>query len=108
MEEYKAANPDREVTWDKIDSGMDTSLTGQRVCSYIQLIYQKIKNVINIIHVTTGTPAKSPPKKYLKVLSLIKTGMPSVIHNENPLSALHPKVVALLEYLLTITNVMAL
>ena len=27
---------DREVTWDKIDSGMDTSLTGQRVCSYIQ------------------------------------------------------------------------
>ena len=38
---------------------------------------------------TTGTPAKSPPKKYLKVLSLIKTGMPSVIHNENPLSALH-------------------
>ena len=36
MEEYKAANPDREVTWDKIDSGMDTSLTGQRVCSYIQ------------------------------------------------------------------------
>ena len=24
--------------------------------------------MINIIHVTTGTPAKSPPKKYLKVL----------------------------------------
>ena len=36
MEEYKAANPDRKVTWDVIDSGMDTSLTGQRVCSYIQ------------------------------------------------------------------------
>ena len=36
LEEYKAANPDRKVTWDTIDSGMDTSLTGQRVCSYIQ------------------------------------------------------------------------
>jgi simple sugar transport system substrate-binding protein len=36
MEEYKAENSDRNVTWDKIDSGMDTSLTGQRVCSYIQ------------------------------------------------------------------------
>ena len=36
LEEYKAANPDRKVTWDVIDSGMDTSLTGQRVCSYIQ------------------------------------------------------------------------
>ena len=29
LEEYKAANPDRKVTWDVIDSGMDTSLTGQ-------------------------------------------------------------------------------
>ena len=36
LEEYKAANPDRKVTWDVIDSGMVTSLTGQRVCSYIQ------------------------------------------------------------------------
>ena len=36
LEEYKAANPDRKVTWDVIDSGMDTSLTGQRVCSFIQ------------------------------------------------------------------------
>ena len=36
LEEYKAANPDRKVTWDVIDSGMDTSLTGQRVCSYVQ------------------------------------------------------------------------
>ena len=36
MEEHKAANPDINVTWDVIDSGMDTSLTGQRVCSYIQ------------------------------------------------------------------------
>jgi simple sugar transport system substrate-binding protein len=36
LEEYKAANPDRKVTWNVIDSGMDTSLTGQRVCSYVQ------------------------------------------------------------------------
>ena len=36
LEEYKASNPDRKVTWDTIDSGMDTSLTGQRICSYIQ------------------------------------------------------------------------
>ena len=36
LEEYKAANPDRKVTWGVIDSGMDTSLTGQRVCSYVQ------------------------------------------------------------------------
>ena len=36
MEEYKAANPNKKVTWDTIDSGLDTSVTGQRICAYVQ------------------------------------------------------------------------
>jgi simple sugar transport system substrate-binding protein len=36
MEDYKNANPDREITYEKIDSGLDLSLTGQRVAAYVQ------------------------------------------------------------------------
>ena len=36
MEDYKKANPDREITYEKIDSGLDLSLTGQRVAAYVQ------------------------------------------------------------------------
>jgi simple sugar transport system substrate-binding protein len=36
MDEYKAAHPDREVTYEKIDSGLDLSVTGQRVAAYVQ------------------------------------------------------------------------
>ena len=36
MEDYKAANPDREVTYEKIESGMDLSTVGNRVASYVQ------------------------------------------------------------------------
>ena len=40
--------------------------------------------MINIIHVTTGTPAKSPPKKYLKVLSLIKFSVNNLLSHTSP------------------------
>lgn len=36
MEDYKKANPDREITYEKIDSGLDLSVTGQRVAAYVQ------------------------------------------------------------------------
>jgi len=36
MEDYKEANPDREITYEKIDSGLDLSITGQRVAAYVQ------------------------------------------------------------------------
>jgi simple sugar transport system substrate-binding protein len=36
MDDYKAANPGREVTYEKIDSGLDLSITGQRVAAYVQ------------------------------------------------------------------------
>jgi simple sugar transport system substrate-binding protein len=36
MDDYKKANPDREVTYEKIDSGLDLSITGQRVAAYVQ------------------------------------------------------------------------
>ena len=36
MEDYKAANPDRKVTYEKIESGMDLSTVGNRVASYVQ------------------------------------------------------------------------
>ena len=36
MEEYAAANPDREITWDNIDAGYDLGVTGARVSAYIQ------------------------------------------------------------------------
>ncbi|MEM7023829.1 MAG: substrate-binding domain-containing protein, partial [Pseudomonadota bacterium] len=36
MDDYKAANPDREITYEKIDSGLDLSVTGQRVAAYVQ------------------------------------------------------------------------
>ncbi len=36
MEDYAAANADREVTWERIDSGLDLALTQQRVSAYVQ------------------------------------------------------------------------
>jgi simple sugar transport system substrate-binding protein len=36
MDDYKKANPGREVTYEKIDSGLDLSVTGQRVAAYVQ------------------------------------------------------------------------
>jgi simple sugar transport system substrate-binding protein len=36
MDDYKTANPGREVTYEKIDSGLDLSITGQRVAAYVQ------------------------------------------------------------------------
>ncbi|MFQ5983032.1 MAG: substrate-binding domain-containing protein, partial [Woeseiaceae bacterium] len=36
MEDYKKANPDREITYEKIDSGLDLSVTGGRVAAYVQ------------------------------------------------------------------------
>lgn len=36
LDEYIAANPDREITYEKIDSGLDLSVTGQRVAAYVQ------------------------------------------------------------------------
>ena len=36
MEDYKAANPDREVSYEKIESGMDLSTVGNRVAAYVQ------------------------------------------------------------------------
>ena len=36
MEEYAAANPDRDITWANIDAGYDLGVTGARVSSYIQ------------------------------------------------------------------------
>lgn len=35
LEAYKKANPDRKVTWDKIDSGTDLAKTGSRVGAYL-------------------------------------------------------------------------
>jgi len=36
MEDYKAANTDRNVTYEKIESGMDLSTVGNRVAAYVQ------------------------------------------------------------------------
>ena len=36
MEDYKAANPDRKVTYEKIESGLDLSTVGNRVAAYVQ------------------------------------------------------------------------
>lgn len=36
MEDYIAANPDREVTYEKIESGLDLSVVGSRVAAYVQ------------------------------------------------------------------------
>lgn len=36
LEEYKAANADRQVTWERIDSGLDLAETGSRVAAYVQ------------------------------------------------------------------------
>jgi simple sugar transport system substrate-binding protein len=35
LEEYKAAHPDREVSWERIDSGTDLALTSDRVGAYL-------------------------------------------------------------------------
>lgn len=35
LEEYKAANPDREVSWERIDSGTDLAVTADRVGAYL-------------------------------------------------------------------------
>jgi simple sugar transport system substrate-binding protein len=36
MDDFKAQNPGREITYEKIDSGLDLSITGQRVAAYVQ------------------------------------------------------------------------
>jgi simple sugar transport system substrate-binding protein len=36
MEDYKAANTNRKVTYEKIESGMDLSTVGNRVAAYVQ------------------------------------------------------------------------
>jgi simple sugar transport system substrate-binding protein len=36
MDDYKKANPGRQITYEKIDSGLDLSVTGQRVAAYVQ------------------------------------------------------------------------
>jgi simple sugar transport system substrate-binding protein len=35
MEDYKAANPDREITFERIDSGTDLAVTSDRVGAYL-------------------------------------------------------------------------
>lgn len=35
LEEYKAANPNREVSWERIDSGTDLAITADRVGAYL-------------------------------------------------------------------------
>lgn len=35
LEEYKAANPGREVSWERIDSGTDLAITSDRVGAYL-------------------------------------------------------------------------
>jgi len=35
LEEYKAANPNRDVSWEKIDSGTDLAITSDRVGAYL-------------------------------------------------------------------------
>lgn len=36
VKEYQAANTDREVTYERIDAGLDLALVGQRVAAYVQ------------------------------------------------------------------------
>lgn len=36
MDDYIVEHPDREVTYEKIDSGLDLAITGQRVAAYVQ------------------------------------------------------------------------
>lgn len=36
MDGYKKANPSRDISYEKIDSGLDLSVTGQRVAAYVQ------------------------------------------------------------------------
>jgi simple sugar transport system substrate-binding protein len=36
LEEQKAANADLQLTWEVIDSDNDLSITGQRICQYVQ------------------------------------------------------------------------
>jgi simple sugar transport system substrate-binding protein len=36
LKEFKMKNPKRKVTWEKIDSGTDLSITGPRVAAYVQ------------------------------------------------------------------------
>ncbi|HEV2514245.1 MAG TPA: sugar ABC transporter substrate-binding protein [Devosia sp.] len=35
LEEYKAAHPDREISWERIDSGTDLAVTADRVGAYL-------------------------------------------------------------------------
>ncbi|MHB1101910.1 MAG: substrate-binding domain-containing protein [Devosia sp.] len=35
LEEYKAANPDRQITFERIDSGTDLAVTGDRIGAYL-------------------------------------------------------------------------
>lgn len=35
LEDYKAANPDREIAWERIDSGTDLATVGDRVGAYL-------------------------------------------------------------------------
>lgn len=36
MDDFAKANPGRQITYEKIDSGLDLSVTGQRVAAYVQ------------------------------------------------------------------------
>ncbi len=36
VKEYQEANPDREITYERIDAGLDLALVGQRVAAYVQ------------------------------------------------------------------------
>jgi simple sugar transport system substrate-binding protein len=36
VKEYQAANTDREVTYERIDAGLDIAIVGQRVAAYVQ------------------------------------------------------------------------
>ncbi len=35
LEDYKAANPDRDISWERIDSGTDLAITADRVGAYL-------------------------------------------------------------------------
>jgi len=36
LEEYKAANPQRQVTWDEVETGIDAGVISSRVAAYVQ------------------------------------------------------------------------
>ena len=48
MKDYKAANPDRQVTWDEIETGIDAGVIASRVGAYVQ------KNPNTTAYIDTG------------------------------------------------------